>query len=79
MGIDCTLPGNWPGVNPAFVDPTDPLRPRDTLLAGWMDRADRVIITSVGGEEYRGGDDTLYPAVTLRPGETKVIWLDPPL
>jgi hypothetical protein len=75
VGIDCTTPGHWLGVNPAFVDPTDPLRPRDVLLAGWMDRADRVIIAGVGAEEYAGGDNTLYPAVTLRPGETKVVWL----
>lgn len=75
VGIDCTVPGDWLGVNPAFVDPTDPLRAHDALLAGWMARADRVILVALGGEKYAGGDDTLYPAVTLRPGETKVVWL----
>jgi len=75
VGIDCTVPGDWLGVNPAFVDPTNPLSPRDVLLAGWKDRADRVIIAGLGAESFGGGDDTVYPAVTLHPGETKVIWL----
>ena len=75
VGVDCSIPKKYPGLNPAFVDPTDPLRPKDVLLAGWMDRADRVIIAGVGGESYAGGDDTVYPALTLHPGETKVVWV----
>ncbi len=75
VGIDCTVPGHWLGVNPSFVDPTDPLRPHDVLVAGWMARADRVIIAGFGGEKYRGGDNTVYPEVTLGPGETKVLWI----
>ena len=75
VGVNCTPTKKWPGFNPAFDDPTDPLRPRDVLLAGWMDRSDRVIIAALGGETYAGGDDALLPALTLHPGETKVVWL----
>jgi len=74
-GIDCTVPGHWLGVNPHFVDPTDPLRPRDVLIAGWKDRTDRVLIFGTGAPEYAGFENTLYPAVTLAPGETRVLWL----
>ncbi len=73
--LDCSVPGNWRGVNPAGVDPAQPDQARDALVAGWMARADRVILAAVGAEEYPVATNTLHPTVRLQPGETKVVWL----
>ena len=75
VGLDCTVPGHWKGVNLAFVDPAQNARLRDTLIAGWNDRTDRVIVTGLGGEDYPVSANTVYPAVVLRPGETKTLWV----
>ncbi|MBX3750880.1 MAG: hypothetical protein KF897_12395 [Opitutaceae bacterium] len=72
--LECSVPGNWRGVLPAFVDPGLAQNARDALVAGWMARADRVIIAALGGEEYPLSANTLAPTVTLAPGETKVVW-----
>lgn len=61
------------GYNPAFVDP---VRDRDCLLAGWGDRADRVVVFAAGADEcVIGGATTLCPAWHVKPGETRVAWL----
>jgi hypothetical protein len=72
--VECGVPGNWRGVMPAFVDPGLAENARDALVAGWMARADRVLIAALGGEEYPLSANILAPAVQLAPGETKVIW-----
>ncbi len=63
--VECSVPGNWRGVMPAFVDPGLAGNARDALVAGWMARADRVIIAAIGGEEYPLSANTLAPTVTL--------------
>lgn len=72
--VECGVPGNWRGVMPAFVDPGLAQNARDALVAGWMARADRVIVAALGGEEYPLSATTLAPTVTLAPGATKVVW-----
>ncbi len=69
----CEKPGAWDGFNPAWVQPE---WDADILLAGWKDRADRVLILSLGGDEYPvPAPTTLLPSWNLRPGETRVAWL----
>lgn len=66
-------PGNFTGYNPAWVDPE---APADVLLAGWTDRADRVVILGVGAERYPVTQSTLLTmAWTLAAGETRTAWL----
>lgn len=72
--VECGVPGNWRGVMPAFVDPGLAENARDALVAGWMARADRVIIAGLGGEDYPLATNILAPTVQLASGETKVIW-----
>lgn len=72
--VECGVPGNWRGVLPAAVDPGLAENARDALVAGWMARADRVIVAALGGEEYPTATNTLAPTVQLAPGATKVIW-----
>jgi hypothetical protein len=78
-GLDCTVPSHWRGVNLAFVDPDQNQRYRDSLVAGWTDRADRVVVTALGGEDYKVAVNTVHPLVDLKPGETKTVWLIHPL
>ena len=64
------------GYNPAYVDSD---ADRDCLLAGWGDRADRIIVQAVGADEYViGGPTTLCPTWKVKPGETRVGWLQRP-
>jgi hypothetical protein len=72
--VECGVPGNWRGVMPAFVDPGLAENARDALVAGWMARADRVIVAGLGGEDYPLASNTLAPTVQLPPGATKTIW-----
>lgn len=72
--VECGVPGNWRGVTPAFVDPGLAQNAPDALIAGWMARADRVLVAALGGENYPLSANTLAPTVTLAPGETKVLW-----
>lgn len=72
--VECGVPGNWRGVMPAFVDSGLAENARDALIAGWMARADRVLVGAVGGDEYPLAANVLSPTVNLRPGESRVIW-----
>jgi hypothetical protein len=74
VAVECGVPGNWRGLMPAFVDPGLTTNARDALVAGWMARADRVIVAGLGGEQYPLAANILAPTVNLQPGETKVIW-----
>ncbi len=69
------MPGNWTGVNPAGVDAGAPGVARDALVAGWLARADRVLIAAVGADDYPVEPNLLHPTVRLAPGETRVIWI----
>lgn len=61
------------GYNPGYVDP---VRDRDCLLTGWGDRADRVLVLSIGADDNIIGTPTsLCPTVELKPGEKRVVWI----
>jgi hypothetical protein len=73
LGLRVDKPGNWNGVNPGWVQSE---WDKDVLLAGWLERADRILLFAVGA------DETTVPAPTafnlaweLAPGETRVAWL----
>lgn len=61
------------GYNPGYVDP---VRDHDCLLAGWGDRADRVLVFAAGADEYKiTGPTQLSPIWEVKPGETRTGWL----
>ncbi len=67
------VPGQWAGYLPAWVDRA---WDRDVLLAGWKDRADRVVILAIGADDCDvSHSNTLLPAWRVRPGETRTAWL----
>ena len=66
-----TCPGGWAGYNPAWVDPA---WSRDVLLAGWKDRADRVIVLAVGGQ-MEHHKTAVGQTWRLKPGQSQVAWL----
>jgi hypothetical protein len=71
--LRCERPGGWKGYNPAWIQPG---WDRDVLLAGWHDRADRMIIFAIGGEEYSVPTATsLCPTWNLAPAQTRVGWI----
>ncbi|MCY2928488.1 MAG: hypothetical protein NTV86_03165 [Planctomycetota bacterium] len=73
VALRCEKPGNWSGYNPAWVQPE---WDADVLLAGWQDRADRVIVFAVGGDlNPVPAPSTLCLSWTLRPGEHRTAWL----
>ncbi len=66
--------------NPGWVDPTQ--YSGDCLLAGWSDRADRVLILGIGADAYSLKEDHFPPGPqnmvyvwNLKPGETRQAWL----
>ncbi len=75
----CDCQRGFYGYNPAHIDAA---RDRDCLLAGWGDRADRVVICGVGADEYPV-DTALNNAASVRmtmswkvqPGQTRTSWL----
>jgi hypothetical protein len=66
--VTCVRPGGWSGYNPAWVDPAS--GPGDHLLAGWMERADRVTVLGIGAERYTLQAGTRPPGATTLP----MIW-----
>mgnify|MGYP000922621626 CR=1 FL=1 len=69
----CEKPGGWAGHNPAWIDTR---APADVLLAGWQDRADRVLVLGVGADLYPLEKATaLVMAWDVPPGETRTGWL----
>lgn len=68
------------GETPAWVDPTQYIG--DHILAGWNDRADRVLVLGIGAEKYSLHPDGLAPAKNsivmvwnLEPGEKRQGWI----
>jgi len=71
--LRCEKPGGWAGCNPAWVQPD---WDADVLLAGWQDRADRVIVFAVGGDEKPvPAPSTLCLAWDLGPGKQRTAWM----
>lgn len=71
--------GSW-GENRAWVDPTQ--YAGDHLIAGWNERADRVLVLGIGADAYSPQPDGRAPgprnivmAWNLKPGEKRQGWL----
>jgi len=70
---------SW-GENPAWVEPS---RDRgDCLVAGWNERADRVLVLGLGADYWSTRKDgrspdakTLFMGWNLAPGQTRTAWL----
>lgn len=73
FSLSCESQRGFFGYNPSYVDP---VLDRDCLLAGWGDRADRIIVLAVGADTFTPGSAvTLCPTWNVRPGETRIGWL----
>jgi len=73
LGLRCERTGSFFGYNPAWVDPS---AASDVLLAGWGDRADRVLVLGLGGEQYAAPTaNTMLMEWELAPGEERSGWL----
>lgn len=69
--VSCEM-GDFGGQTPAWWGQED----ADVLLAGWRDRADRVLLLGLGGDAYPLVQmNHLVPAWTLAAGERKSAWL----
>ncbi len=71
--------GSW-GENPAWIDPK--WNRGDHVLAGWNERADRVLILGLGADSYSLQSDGTPPGPkkmilvwNLKPGETRQGWI----
>ena len=71
--------GSW-GENPAWIDPK--WNQGDHVLAGWNERADRVLILGLGADSYSLQSDGTPPGPkkmilvwNLKPGETRQGWI----
>ena len=71
--------GNW-GENPAWIDPK--WNQGDHIIAGWNDRADRILILGLGADSYSLQKDGTPPGPkkmilvwNLKPGETRQGWM----
>jgi hypothetical protein len=61
------------GYNPACMDDHENI---DTILAGWKDRSDRVLVLGVGAEEYTMPNwAAIGMTWTLQPGEVRSGWI----
>ena len=70
---------SW-GENPAWIDPANCRG--DNLVAGWNERADRVLVLGLGAETYSlqadgraPGPKTMVLVWALKPGESRVGWI----
>ncbi len=61
------------GYNPGWLDEKEYI---DTILAGWKERADRVMVVALGAESYEMPTPAAVRMVwTLQPGQTAAGWL----
>ena len=77
--LRCDSAGSW-GENPGWVDSTQ--FAADNLVAGWWDRADRVLILGIGADAYSLQADGKAPdrksmvlVWNLKPGEKRQGWI----
>jgi len=70
---------NW-GENPAWLDPVR--TPGDNLVAGWNERADRVLMLGLNADRSSAGNDgrppgpkTMLLVWDLKAGETRTAWV----
>ncbi len=71
--LKCERPSGPLGYNPAWVQPE---WDRDVLLAGWNDRADRIILLAKGGDEQPVIASTTVSLLwNLKPGENRIGWV----
>jgi hypothetical protein len=71
--------GNW-GENPAWIDAK--WNRGDNLVAGWNERADRVLVLGAGADSYALKDDGIPPGSrtmllvwNIKPGEERQGWI----
>jgi hypothetical protein len=71
--------GNW-GENPAWIDAR--WNSGDNLVAGWNERADRVLILGLGADSYSLNNDGIPPGSrnmilvwNMKPGEERQGWI----
>ena len=73
FGLVCDSQRGFFGYNPAYVND---FRDPDCLLAGWGDRADRVIVIAPGADRYEiNGATSLRPVWKVPAGQTRTGWL----
>ncbi len=73
FALRCESQRGFFGYNPAYVDPD---KDSDCLLAGWGDRADRVLVAAVGADTCEvTGATILQPTWTVAPGERREGWI----
>ncbi len=73
FSVCCERPGALAPYNPGWVDPA---ADRDVLLAGWQDRADRVVLLGLGGEECAVVSANGFRLTwNLAPGEQATGWV----
>ena len=73
FSLQVEKPGGWAGYNLAWIDPH---QPGDALFAGWLDRADRVLVFGLGADAYPATQATgLNMVWQLQPGQTRTAWL----
>ena len=73
VGIRCESPGGWKGFNPGWVQSD---WDRDILLAGWEDRADRIVVFALGADRFDvPTPNTVHPTWTLEPGKSSQGWI----
>ncbi|HEY3342389.1 MAG TPA: hypothetical protein VGK81_10235, partial [Anaerolineae bacterium] len=66
-------PGAWAGMNPAWVDSAVT---GDLLMAGWLDRADRILVLGCGADTYPViGATAVCMEWDIPAGETRTAWV----
>ncbi|MBP1994010.1 hypothetical protein [Paenibacillus eucommiae] len=58
--------------NPNWVNPNDEA---DVLLAGWLDRADRILVVGIGAEAYTSNPTSFTMSWDVKPGESRTAWI----
>ena len=73
FALRCERPHGFMGFNPAWVQPE---WDNDVLLAGWLERADRILAVGIGGDEKPvPAPTTMCLAWNLGPGEKRTGWI----
>jgi hypothetical protein len=73
FALRCEKPGKWNGINPGWVNPIQ--WASDHLIAGWADRADRILILGLGAQGYSLKDDAGVRFAGSPPSANSMIWV----